>query len=116
MLTAKQFLSLNPKRNKYGSVRTKRKELTFHSKREAAYYDELLKQKEAGEISYFLMQVPFLLPGNRKYLLDFMVVTQNSAGYCYVDYIDVKGFMTPMSKMKIDQVEDIYKIKIRIIK
>lgn len=111
-MTAAQFIARKPK-SKYGACRAKRKELNFHSKREAAYYDKLMKDKEAGIISFFLMQVPFHLPGQRKYLLDFMVITQVPF---FIEYIDVKGFMTPMSQLKIDQVEELYGIKIKIVK
>ena len=114
-MTAAQFIARKPK-SKYGATRTKRKELTFHSKREAAYYDKLLHDQEAGIISFFLMQVPFRLPGNKKYLLDFMTIYTNPRGVSTIRYIDVKGFMTPMSKLKIDQVEEIYKITIEIAK
>ena len=115
MLTAAQFLA-KKKRSKYGATRAKRGELNFHSKREAAYYDKLVNDQKEGKISFFLMQVPFQLPGKTKYLLDFMTFRTTHYVNYLIEYIDVKGFMTPMSKMKIAQVEDIYKIKIDIVK
>lgn len=114
MLTAAQFLA-KKKRSKYGAKRAKRNDITFHSKREAAYYDKLVNDQKEGKISFFLMQVPFRLPGNIKYLLDFMVIKE-TLGLCQIVYIDVKGFMTPLSKMKIAQVEELYKIRIEIVK
>lgn len=117
-MTAAQFIARKPK-SKYGACRAKRKELTFHSKREAAYYDKLVNDQKNGVIAFFLMQVPFRLPGNKKYLVDFMTFTipkGQEAGWADVEYIDVKGFMTPMSQLKIDQVEELYKIKIKIVK
>ena len=115
MMTAAQFLA-KKKRSKYGAVRAKRNEITFHSKREAAYYDKLLNDQKEGKINFFLMQVPFRLPGNTKYLLDFMTFRTTHHVNYLVEYIDVKGFMTPVSKMKIAQVEELYGIKIDIVK
>lgn len=114
-MTAAQFLA-KKKRPKYGATRTKRSGINFHSKREAAFYDKLVNDQKEGKINFFLMQVPFQLPGNTKYLLDFMTFrTAHHVNYL-VEYIDVKGFMTPVSKIKIAQVEEIYGVKIQIVK
>lgn len=68
----------------------------YASKREAAYADLLLTLKQAGQIIDWLEQVPIKLPGNNKYVVDFMVL--DSTG---VRFIEVKGFMTPSFKIKL---------------
>lgn len=57
------------------------------------------------------MQVPLRLPANIKYLVDFQVFYPDGT----VRYIDIKGVMTPLSSLKIKQVEAIYPIKIEIL-
>jgi len=100
-----------PKRSKYRSIRTTTGGRDFHSKLEARYYEKLLKQRSSGMIRYFLQQVPFILPGNIKYRVDFQVFKKDGS----VEYIDCKGFPTPVSTLKIKQVEDLYPVKIKIV-
>ena len=99
--------------HKYGAVRCESKDgVKFPSKLEKMYYERLIEAKNRGEISYFLMQVPFRLPGNIKYLLDFMVIYPDNR----LEYIEVKGFMSEVARIKIQQTESIYNIKINVVK
>ena len=100
-----------PRRSKYRSIRTNVDGKDFHSKLEARYYEKLLRQRSTGKIRYFLQQVPFILPGNIKYRVDFQVFKDDGS----VEYIDCKGFPTPVSTLKIKQVEDLYPVSIKII-
>lgn len=100
-----------PRRSKYHSIRTSVDGKDFHSKLEARYYQKLLTQRSNGKIRYFLQQVPFILPGNVKYRVDFQVFNDDGS----VEYIDCKGFPTPVSSLKIKQVEDLYPVKIKIV-
>ena len=101
---------LNPKnqgkkrRNKHNNQRTKRGAITFDSLKEAEYYDQLLLRQRAKDIAYFLRQVPFDLPGNTKYRVDFMVVYPDGK----IEYIDVKGMRTKAFIRAKKQVEDLY--------
>ena len=52
-----------PKKRKYANVRTQVDGIWFDSKLEARRYGELKMLKAAGQVEYFLMQVPFHLPG-----------------------------------------------------
>jgi hypothetical protein len=61
----------------------------------------------AGEC-WFLMQVPFRLPGKTKYLLDFLVFWKDGRQ----TFEDTKGKRTPMYIMKKKQVEALYPIRI----
>jgi hypothetical protein len=97
--------------SKYKAKRAEADGISFHSIKERDFYLRLKGCKERGEIKFFLMQVPFRLPGAVKYLLDFMVMDTDGS----IQYIDVKGCATPVSTLKIKQVEDIYKICITIV-
>ena len=86
--------------------------IRFDSQLEGRYYQTLKLRKLANDLKYFLRQVPIHLPGKTKLVIDF-VVFENDGN---VRYIDTKGFMTAMAKLKIRQVEALYPIKIEIIK
>lgn len=113
------LLSRKKKKHKFNAVRCESNGIKFPSKLEKEYYDRLVKSQEMGKISYFLQQVPFRLPGNVKYVVDFMVIRLMDGEYPYVhdhiEYVDVKGKMTPMSILKIKQVEALYPIKVKIV-
>ena len=78
--------------------------LTFASKKERDYYLELKRRRDKGEIEFFLMQVPFLLPGPVRFRIDFMVFYPDG----FVELVDVKGMITEKYAIKKKQVEDIY--------
>lgn len=104
------------KPHKYGAVRCESNDgVKFPSKLEKMYYERLVKTRENGEISYFLQQVPFKLPGNTKYVVDFMVIYPIDNGAFFIEYVDVKGKMLPMAILKIKQVEALYPVKIKIV-
>ncbi len=123
IMTLEEFRSKKNKSkpHKYGAVRSESKDGSkFSSKLEKMYYDRLVEAQKSGEISYFLCQVPFKLPGNVKYVCDFMFVkTSYHAAHhietVEVEYVDVKGKMLPMAILKIKQVEALYPIKIKIV-
>lgn len=96
------------KRHKFNAQITEVDGMKFHSKKEAKYYAELKLLQASGELLFFLRQVPFYLPGNVKYLLDFM----EFYGGGEIVFVDVKGRDTPLSKAKRKQVEALYPIKI----
>lgn len=49
--------------------------IRFDSKHEAKVYQELTLRVKAGELKNVLLQVAFLLPGNIKYVADFVTIT-----------------------------------------
>jgi hypothetical protein len=81
--------------------------IRFQSKKEAKYYKKLILWKKSGFIKYFLRQVPFDLPGNVKYRVDFQVFYPDR-----IEYIDVKGHRTKEFILKKKQVEALYPVKI----
>jgi hypothetical protein len=99
--------------SKYGNKPTKVDGIQFPSKKEASYYAELKIRQAAGEVSYFLMQVPVRLPDGTKYIVDFQVFFTDPARP--VEYIDTKGKETPVFKMKKRGVEHFYPIKITVV-
>jgi len=62
----------------------------------------------AGEVKYFLRQVPFDLVGGVKYRVDFMEVWADGS----IHWIDVKGFKTQTYRMKRRMVEASYPVRI----
>lgn len=60
--------------------------------------------KIKGEVLLIFRQVPFHLPGNVKYVCDFMVFWANGE----ITFEDVKGFKTAIYIAKKKMVEDLY--------
>lgn len=98
-------------RHKFNAKHTEIDGKRFPSKMEGRYYSQLLKRVEAGEILFFLRQIPFDLPGNLTYRADFMTFLSDGS----VEIIDVKGMDTPISKLKRRQVEASYPVAIKIV-
>jgi hypothetical protein len=86
--------------------------IKFASKRERHWYNILKIQQKSGEVLFFLRQVPMHLPGNTKYVLDFLVFYTNGE----IRFLDVKGVKTPMFIMKKKLVEELYPIEIECVK
>lgn len=109
------------KKSKYRACPTLIDGQRFASKAEAAYYQELKALQASGAVAWFVRQVPFDLEGGVKYRADFLIVWNdmllNGGQFtkAKVTVVDVKGFMTPMSRLKIRQVEARYGIEINII-
>lgn len=101
---------LAPLQHKYLAVKQELDGIKFASKLEAQYYLKLKTLQQAGEVVFFLMQVPFILPGNIRYRCDFQIFW--TAGH--VTFVDVKAIDTPVSINKIKQVEALYPVKIDI--
>ena len=93
--------------NKFHNVICEADNIKFRSKKERKRYLELCVLRDLKEC-WFLMQTPFRLPGNTKYLLDFMVFWKDGK----VTFEDTKGFRTDIFKLKKSQVESLYPIKI----
>lgn len=98
-------------KSKYKSIHTKIDDINFSSKLEGRYYTHLKNLQSKGVVTFFLLQVPFRLPGGVKYLLDFMVFYADGN----IEYVDVKGVVTAIYKLKKKQVEALYPIKIKEI-
>lgn len=112
-------LQRNEVPTKYRNKRVMVDGWAFDSKLEAARYEELKQLRAAGAILWFIAQVPFRLPGGIIYRADFLRV--NSPAYIAiggpsVEVEDCKGAMTRVSLNKIKQVEELYGLKVTLIK
>lgn len=110
-------------KNKYSNIKTVIDNITFDSKKEAAYYNTLKLLKRAGEVVKIDLQPEFpynvccTVPGlkdsrvfaqQRKYIADFRVTYKDG----HIEIIDVKGMRTAEYKRKKKIIEAIYGIKI----
>lgn len=119
MITVDEFKALQKskaKSHKFGAVRCRRGEVKFPSKLERSYYDHLVLLQKAKEIDFFLRQVPLYLPGNIRYVVDFVVFKTHAIDGLQIEFIDVKGKPTATYKMKKKMVEEMYPIKIIEVK
>ena len=82
----------------------------FASKLEHRYYEQLKLRQRAGEVLFFLTQVPIPIPGG-KYVVDFLEFLLNGE----VVFTEVKGYKTPLGELKIKAVEELYPFKINLI-
>ena len=95
-------------RHKFNAKPTEYQGVRYASKKEAHYAMELDLRVKAGEVLFYLRQVPFDLPGNTKYRADFMEFLSSGE----VKVIDVKGHITQEYKTKKRMVEALYPVKI----
>lgn len=105
--------------SKYGAQPTVVDGIRFDSKAEAGYYQKLKARVAAGLVEFFTRQTAFHLPGNVRYVADFVEHLPCTCGNCScqrVRVVDVKGVQTGMFKTKKRQVEALYPIQIEIEK
>jgi len=95
-------------KHKYNAKQVEYDGIKFGSKKEGAYYLQLKLRVKAGEVLFFLRQVPFYLPGGVKYVCDFQEFLTDGT----VHFIDVKGMKTDMYKAKKKMVEALYPVEI----
>jgi hypothetical protein len=111
------------KKNKYRNQKVEVDGITFHSRKEANFYSDLLIKKNAKLITDFERQVKYDIRVNdihiAKYFLDFKVINLDRS----INYYDVKGkdkvsgkwITTDVFALKKKLVEAIYGIKIEKI-
>lgn len=95
-------------RHKFHAIRTVLDGIKFPSKHEGRVYEDLKMRQMAGEIVFFLRQVPLHLPGGVRYVVDFLTFGADGL----VRFIDAKGYRTPMYIAKKKILESIYPIQI----
>jgi hypothetical protein len=88
----KWFSKKAPLRHKFNAQPTWVSGIRFASKKEAKRYEELRLLQAAQEVSFFLMQVPFHMPGAVQYRADFVVFWMDGL----ITIEDVKGYRAPM--------------------
>jgi hypothetical protein len=99
--------------------------IRFDSVLESDRFCELKALQAAGEVLYFLRQVPLQIATGVKLVVDFMVVwvgcgdieiDGETQPYVRITWEDTKGFLTSTARTKIAVANDKYHIKIRILK
>mgnify|MGYP003504488596 CR=1 FL=1 len=103
--TTKPKHKFNAKEVEYDGIK-------FDSKLEGRFYLHLKQLKQAGEVLFFLRQVPIHLLGGTKLVVDFQVFYAD--GSCR--FIDVKGFETTDFLIKKREVEALYHFEIEVVK
>lgn len=99
------------KKHKYNATKTEVDGIKFESMKEAEYYKWLKNKKHSEELLFFLRQVPFDLPGNIKYRVDFVEFWADGN----VKFVDVKGFKTKEFIKNKKMVENLYPVEIEIV-
>ena len=101
------------KRSKYNNKKTKVNGITFDSKKEADRYVFLTRRADIGEVVDMHLQVPFVFALEGKKMFTY------KADFVYFDKVankivveDVKGFRTPLYKLKKKLIEQQHKIQI----
>ena len=112
MKIAAQSTKLTQVRHKFKAQSVNDDGHHFASKLEHAYYCHLKLLQRANAVLFFLRQVPFSLPGGSKYVCDFQVFCMDGS----VEFIEVKGLDTPTGKLKLKQVEELYPVKIKVVR
>lgn len=95
-------------RHKFNAKPTTVGDIRFHSKKEAAYYQQLCLAQKSGDLLFFLRQVPLHLAGGVIYRCDFVEFWKEGE----VRFTDIKGMKTPMYIAKKKIVEATYPITI----
>ena len=100
-----------PKKHKYRAKKAEYNGRVYPSIKQAKRAHELDILRARGDVWFYLEEVPFRLPGKKTYRLDFLIKWNDGR----LSFEDVKGVMTPVSKIKIDQVQELYGIEIEVI-
>ena len=113
--TSRKTAPTQPKKSKYGAVKTEVDGITFASKHEASRYQVLWLLEQSGEITNLRLQVPFeLIPKSKygmpiRYIADFVY---NDGNGCLI-VEDAKGVKTPVYKLKRRLMAEKYGIEIK---
>ena len=106
-----------PKKRKYANVRTQVDGIWFDSKLEARRYVELKLLQRTGQVEYFLMQVPFHLPGGVVYKVDFFIKWRTTMlRPPHITLEDTTGKDMQAKTNKIKQVKALYGLDVEIVK
>jgi len=105
-------------KHKYRAQPTTFKGRKYASKLEAKYAAKLELAKKAGDLLFYLDQVPIRLPGSTTYRLDFLEFWAPKEGEEAGDVIftEVKGLDLALGKMKRSQAEEMLGLKINVVR
>lgn len=103
---------------KFNATRTDYNGIIYPSKHEALTARDLDLQIKAGEIDFYLRQVPFVLPGGIIYRADFLTFKQKKSNWPFWDIkvIESKGYPTPTWRLKLKLFKEAYpNLEIKIV-
>ncbi len=89
-----------PTKNKYGAIKREYRGVVYHSTKEANYAAELDLRVLAKDIASWERQIPIDIAVNGKHVCNVVVdflITHNDGSK---EYVEVKGFATPIFKLK----------------
>lgn len=112
-----RILADTVKPTKYKAERTEYNGVFYHSAKEAKFAQELDLLKKAGEVDFWLRQVPFQLT-ETTYRMDFVtfaVAQGYELGAWDVHFYEVKGFRHPVGELKRKQCQSLYGISIEVV-
>lgn len=118
-ITAAQYQQMRKpeKRAKYRNKKTVRDGITFDSKREADYYTDLKRLERADHVCEVQMQVPY------KIVIGGQLICTYKADFVFYDLvekrtrvIDVKGFITPVFRLKAKLMKAVNGIDVEVVK
>lgn len=104
-------------RHKFNARRCEEDGIKFSSLLERSYYRYLIQEQKDKRLLFFLRQVPIHLPGNVRYVVDFLefwAPVDSDQGT--VVFTEVKGMMTRDAEIKIKQAQEIYGIEINLVR
>lgn len=111
-MTCAQYKAIGAKKkNKYNNAPVTIDNIRWPSKVHGDFYKYIKLRQQIKDIKYFLYEVPIRLPGKVKLIIDFMIFENDDT----VEYIDIKGVLTPSFIIKKKLVEALYPIKIKCI-
>jgi len=114
-MSVDEFKRRSAKGNKYSAKAIVHNGQRFDSKLERDRHIYWSNAWACGSIAWFIRQVPFRLPGGLIYRADFLVCHHPGGNLPAFLVEDVKGYLTQVSKNKIQQVEAMYGFEVQII-
>lgn len=117
VISVEEFRALGKKvrvgvRSKYNAQAIEFEGITYHSKAELAFELHLRFLKTMGRVIWWTRQVPFYLPGGKRYLADYLVrmVKGNP-----IRIIDVKGADTKVSILKRSVIQGLTDVRVELV-
>ncbi len=98
--------------------------VVYHSKKEMLKAQELDLQVRAGDLTFWLRQVPFLLDGSDKYVADFVTFKawwvsgppSDRTHSWNINVLEIKGFWTPLARNKFKRFKKQYpNLKVEVV-
>lgn len=115
-ITIKELEKLKKQKNKtflihkFKAVSCSVDQIKFPSKLERDCYLVLKKLQEEKKILFFLRQIGFDLPAGYRHFVDFLIFKEGTAFF-----VESKGRDLAVGRMKREQVEDLFNIKVHVV-